>query len=94
MKKKQLIKFVFLILLAVTAFHLSGAEAAFCDDGLIAGEASSHGCSVCQPGNHSVGVERAQITFTENAGSLFSLENLALRITEPLRFIFHPPISL
>jgi len=94
MKQKKLIRCVFIVLLAVTAFHLSGVEAAFCDDGLISNMTASHGCSVCQSGSHSVSTERTTITFTEWKVSFISLENLTLQIKEPSRFIFRPPISL
>jgi len=92
MKQKSLVKLVFIFLLAITSFHLSGVEAAFCDDGLISENVASHGCSVCQPANHSVSIERAVITFTENKGSFFSVENLTPRIKELVRSIFRPPL--
>ena len=94
MNQKKLFKIVFILLLAISAFHLSGIETALCADCCIPEKASSPDCSVCQPGNQLANIAHPVITFTETMVSIFSMKNCTFRVEEPTRYIFRPPISL
>jgi len=92
MKQSYAIKSVFALFLLLMAFHLSGVESAFCDDGLVTASAESHGCQVCQPGQHAVIVQSTVISRLEIPGVFVSSESLFLQPQEPTRLIFRPPI--
>ena len=93
MKQKQLVKIVFIFVLAISAFHLSGIESAFCDDGIVSGNVESHGCMICQSGNHSVAIEKSVVTFAEIPISFISPEVFLQRLQTPTRYILRPPIA-
>lgn len=93
MKKKILIKVVFTFLLAIAAFHLSGIESAFCDDGIVSGNVESHGCTICQSTGHSVAIEKnAVVSFAQIPVSFISPEVFLQRLQTPTRYILRPPI--
>jgi hypothetical protein len=93
MKQMFLIRVVFTFLLAIAASHLSGIESAFCDDDIVSGNVESHGCMICQSGNHSVTIEKSVVTFAEIPISFISSEVFLQRLQTPTRYILRPPIS-
>ncbi len=90
---KRYAKLILVLLLAITAFHLSGAEAAFCDDGSGSQPVESHGCMSCQPGHHTVALPQSMVSYMEFPTVFFSPEDVVIRLTEPAHFILRPPIS-
>ena len=92
MKQKRLVKIVFVFVLAICAFHLSGIESAFCDDGIVSGNVESHGCMICQSGNHSVTIEKSVVSFAEIPIAFISPEVFLQRLQTPTRSIFRPPL--
>ncbi len=92
MKQKRLVKIVFMLVFVISAFHLSGIESAFCEDGTASGNVESHGCMVCQAGNHSIIIDSMASIFTELKEPFFSFQSLTLRVNSPARSIFHPPL--
>lgn len=94
MKQKRLLKIVFMLVLAISAFHLSGIESAFCEDGTVSGNVESHGCMICQSGSHSISLEKNIVSiFTEIPVSFISPEIFLQRLQTPTRYILRPPIS-
>ena len=91
--KNNVFKICFLSAVFAASFHMLGVEAAFCDDGM-AQDASAHGCTVCQPGHHSVTIETSKVIPSLTLSSFLPMENRSLSVEEMIRPFFRPPISL
>jgi hypothetical protein len=89
---KRYTKVILVLLLAITAFHLSGVETGFCDDSA-AQATESHGCMACQPSHHSAAIPEIATTSIELPITFISPEVLTIKLQEPNRFILRPPIS-
>ena len=92
MKQKRLIRFVFLVLLAVTAFHLSGIEAAFCEDGIDTSQSASHGCAQCHAGQHAASVVTSSVVPHIPSLSFLQFSHVFLKHESPSLGFFRPPI--
>ena len=91
--KRRILKSIFIVVLIFTAFHLSGVEAAFCDDGATSTK-SSHGCTVCHSGGHSLILEQSAPIRVGDFVSPAFVEYSVLKTQEPAFYFFRPPISL
>lgn len=90
MRQRRILKFVFLVVLAISAFHLSGIEAAFCDDGTAS--ADSHGCTICQPVGHAVTLDQSATIRLRDIINFTSVEYQTIKTQEPVFYFFRPPI--
>ena len=95
LRKNKVFRILFLAGVFIASFHLSGIEAAFCDDGATqTNTASTHGCSVCQPDHHFASVEESKPPSSITPASFFTIENPLFFSQEFDLSFFRPPISL
>lgn len=93
MRKSLLFKTVLILVFAVVAFHAVGAEMAFCDDGYY-GQATDHGCQMCQPGHHAVtSTTPAFVSGISLPVSFVVMDLHQIHLENPSFTFFRPPIS-
>lgn len=94
LRNNKTLRLIFLLSFIAVSFHLLGVETAFCNDApLQAADASSHGCSACQPGQHSVTLQEQNTPTTTIFSHYLPMENVSFFVEEPHFSLLRPPIS-
>jgi hypothetical protein len=89
---KRYTKVILILLLVITAFHLSGVETAFCKDSATQ-VTEAHGCMTCEPNHHTAVLPQLTTSFAVFPVSFLSPEILTMKQQELAPFILRPPIS-
>jgi len=93
MRKSRAVKIMFALLLVITAFHFSGMEMAFCNEGPVSAKAESHGCMSCQPTHHSATMQQTVISISEFPVTFVQPQSSFFKLQAPHRSILRPPIA-
>lgn len=92
-KNPVLIKVFAALILVMGLFHFSGAETAFCKDGVEKTQAASHGCVQCHSGQHAAAIRTSTSVPLVPKLDFLQLSNTFLRYDSPSLVFFRPPIS-